>query len=151
MVDSVCYDDQSPWPTKPDGQGPSLELKSAYLDNNVAVSWKASEQTGGTPGKGFATSVKGPDPIPIKYGLFPAWPNPFNSRASIQYSLPEKSKVTVKIFNVMGQKVALLVDEIQEPGYHTFTWAPENLSGGIYFVFLSTGKFTQVRKIISLK
>lgn len=152
VVDSVCYDDQPPWPTKPDGEGPSLELKNPSLDNNIATAWRASEQTGGTPGgKNSVTGIEKSELIPLRYELFQAWPNPFNPGTSIQYSLPEVTKVTIKIFNLIGQEVAILVDEIQGTGIHTIAWEPGNLPGGIYFVRFSTGKFTKVRKILCLK
>ncbi|HEX9975432.1 MAG TPA: CotH kinase family protein, partial [bacterium] len=124
VVDSVCYNDQPPWPTKPDGEGPSLELKNPSLDNNIASAWRASEQTGGTPGTGSITGVEESDQVLIRYELFPAWPNPFNPKTSIQYSLSEEIKVTIKIFNSIGQEVAILVDEHQRPGLRTIIWEP---------------------------
>lgn len=152
VVDSVCYDDQPPWPAKPDGEGPSLELKSPSLCNNIASAWRASEQTGGTPGrKNSMTGVTKSNQVALKYELFPAWPNPFNPSTSIQYSLPDPGKVTIKIFNLIGQQAALLIDEPQQPGIHTINWTPGNLPSGIYLVYFLTAKYTQVRKILFLK
>ncbi|MCU0644400.1 MAG: CotH kinase family protein [bacterium] len=152
VVDSVCYNDQAPWPTKPDGEGPSLELKNPSLDNNIATAWSASEQTGGTPGrKNSITGVAESNQISLRYELFPAWPNPFNPNTSIKYSLPDEIKVTIEIFNLTGQRVALLVDESQQPGLHTIAWVPGNLPSGIYFVCFSTEQYSKVRKILYIK
>lgn len=105
-MDSVCYNDRPPWPTKPDGEGPSQELKNPSLDNNIATAWRVSEQTGGTTGtKNSITGVAESNPIALRYELFPTWTNPFNPSTSIQYSLPDEIKVTIKIFNLIGQQV----------------------------------------------
>ncbi len=59
-IDSVFYDDASPWPTSPDGDGPSLELKNPSLDNSVATNWQASYVNGGTPGATNSTDTVAP-------------------------------------------------------------------------------------------
>lgn len=152
VVDSVCYDDQAPWPTRPDGEGPSLELKNPSLDNHIATAWRASERTGGTPGgKNSVTGIQKCESAPFKYELFPAYPNPFNPMTSIQFALPEQSNVTIKIFNSIGQQVALLIDETKTPAIHTIKWTPENLPSGIYLVCFSAGKYFQAKKILYLK
>jgi hypothetical protein len=152
VVDSVCYDDHAPWPTQPDGEGPSLELKNPSLDNHAASAWRASEQTGGTPGRGNSlTGLEPSDQFVSTYELFPAWPNPFNARISIQYSLPEEIRATITLFNVIGQNVALLFDEPQKPGMHTVVWEAGDLPSGVYFVCFSTRNYRGVRKILYLK
>ncbi len=152
LIDSVCYNDKSPWPTKPDGEGPSLELKKPALDNNIATAWSASAQTGGTPGtKNSMTGVVESDQVSLRYELFPAWPNPFNPSTSIKYSLPDEIKVTIKIFNLKGQHVACLLDEPQQPGIHTINWTPGDLASGIYFVSFATRKFVKIRKVVYIK
>jgi hypothetical protein len=151
VVDLVCYKDESPWPTRPDGEGPSLELRDPALDNNSALSWRASEKTGGTPGKGFRTGIEEANQMPVNYELFPAWPNPFNPETSIKYTLPDEVRVTLKIFNSLGQEIASLLDGLQQPGIHTIVWAPENVPSGIYFICFTTEKFSKVRKILYLK
>ncbi len=59
-IDSVFYDDASPWPTEPDGHGPSLELKDPSLDNSLAENWQASYVNGGTPGATNSTDTVPP-------------------------------------------------------------------------------------------
>ena len=151
VVDSVRYDDQPPWPTDPDGNGPSLELKNPCHENDAASAWTAGEKTGGTPGRGPLTGIEETDRAVLGFILFPSWPNPFNSKTTIQYSLPEKGKVAVKIFNSMGQEVAFLVDESQSPGIHRLDWEPGSMSSGIFIVHLSAGKYQKARKILYIK
>jgi len=70
--------------------------------------------------------------IPKEFVLFQNFPNPFNPSTSIQYALPARSRVVLKIYNLLGEVVAPLVDEVQDKGYHTVSWQPE-VASGIYF------------------
>ncbi|MEA3499757.1 MAG: T9SS type A sorting domain-containing protein [Candidatus Marinimicrobia bacterium] len=77
--------------------------------------------------------------IPEKLEVFPAYPNPFNPTVTIPYAIPENGRVKISIYNILGQKVLSLVDEIQEKGNHKVLWNSENkygvkISTGIYFV-----------------
>lgn len=69
-----------------------------------------------------------------KFQLFPNYPNPFNSQTMIRYAVPEKSQVTITIFNILGEKVFGLFDVIQEVGEHSFLFDGSNCATGIYFV-----------------
>lgn len=152
VVDSVCYNDEAPWPTKPDGDGPSLELKSPTLDNNSAVSWRASEQTGGTPGrKNSITGVAGSNQIALKYELFPAWPNPFNPSTTFEFALPKSAFVTLKVYNLLGEEVAMLVAEQREAGIHKLNWDARGLAIGVYLYRLEVGEFVEVKKLILMR
>jgi photosystem II stability/assembly factor-like uncharacterized protein len=103
----------------------------------------------------------GASEIPQSYSLMQNYPNPFNPSTTIQYGLPEESFVTLKIYNVLGQQVAQLRDEMQVAGYHTIVWDSHNAFGaqvatGIYFYRLeakpASGKaFTSLKKMILLK
>ena len=151
IVDQVSYDDHYPWPEKPDGEGPSLELKDPFLDNNLASSWKASEKAGGTPGAGKLTGIDdGHHPV-NEYKLFTVRPNPFNRITSIRFSVPEGERISLRIFNSFGQEVGYPAGIDRNPGNHEIYWAPGSLPAGIYFIQVSCGGYCQTEKVVYLK
>jgi len=88
---------------------------------------------------------------PAEFGLFDNYPNPFNPSTIIKYQLPMSSMVNLKIFNILGQEVATLVNETQAAGKHEVKFTANNLSSGIYFVKISAGSFNKVKKIMLAK
>ncbi|MDI6765662.1 MAG: SdrD B-like domain-containing protein [Bacteroidota bacterium] len=93
--------------------------------------------------------------IPGDYNLEQAYPNPFNPVTTLRYSVPQTSNVKLVIHNHIGQLVAVLVDEIQEPGYKMINWNASNIPSGVYFYRVtaqSEGKtYTDVKKMLLLK
>ena len=95
--------------------------------------------------------------VPTEYQLAQNFPNPFNPSTTIRYGLPKESKVTVKIYNILGEEiVALEKDELKDAGYHALVWDGRNNSGlhvssGIYFVLLQAGDFRQSRKMVLIE
>jgi len=99
--------------------------------------------------------------LPQEFSLSQNYPNPFNSTTLIRYALPavsgavpstgQQSAVRLEIFNILGQKVATLVDEKQTLGYKAVTWTAQNLASGIYFYQLRAGEFTAIRKMVLLR
>jgi photosystem II stability/assembly factor-like uncharacterized protein len=88
---------------------------------------------------------------PENFELSQNYPNPFNPSTTIQYSIPESGNVSLRIFNVLGEKVAELVNEYQQPGIYKVTFNGESLSSGIYLYGLKVNNFTSVKKMIVLK
>lgn len=87
-------------------------------------------------------------PVPEQYALGQNYPNPFNSVTTIKYEVPKHSKIILKIFNVMGQELATLVNEYQDAGYHTVHWDASQAPTGIYFCQVHAEGFVQIRKMI---
>ncbi len=89
--------------------------------------------------------------IPVSFSLHPAYPNPFNSSTVLPYSISNEGKITLKIYNVLGQKVAALFDGIQQPGHHSVIWDATIVSSGIYFAQLNATNHTKTIKMLLLK
>jgi hypothetical protein len=79
------------------------------------------------------------------------YPNPFNPSTIISYSLPKTSNVSLKVYNVLGELIATLVNIIQLKGMYEIVFDAANLSSGIYFYRLQAGEFTASHKMIFVK
>ncbi|MCK9212474.1 MAG: T9SS type A sorting domain-containing protein, partial [Ignavibacteriaceae bacterium] len=88
---------------------------------------------------------------PSSFGLFQNYPNPFNPETTISYRLSVFSKVSLKVFDVLGTEIAILVNGNQNPGAYETHFKSNQLSSGIYFYQLRAGNFIQTRKMIVLK
>lgn len=89
--------------------------------------------------------------IPTEIQLNQNYPNPFNPSTNISYSIPNNSKVLLKVFNSLGQEVATLVDGDQTAGAYSVTWDASSVSSGVYFYQLVSGSEVQTRKMILIK
>ncbi|MBK7380942.1 MAG: T9SS type A sorting domain-containing protein [Ignavibacteriales bacterium] len=88
---------------------------------------------------------------PLEFSLEQNYPNPFNPTTLITFGLQEKSIVNLKVFNLIGEEVALLLNEEKAAGVHTLTFNSESLPSGVYFYKLQAGSFTQTKKMILLR
>ena len=91
------------------------------------------------------------DEIPLTFELDQNYPNPFNPATTIEYSLPQASEVTLTVYNVLGQQVALLVDQQQAAGRYNVRFNASNLASGMYLYRLSTGDFVQTKSMLFIK
>ncbi len=97
--------------------------------------------------------------LPESFSLEQNYPNPFNPSTKIKYSVPQVSNVLIKVFDVLGNEIATLVNEEKAAGTYELTWNAENLPSGIYFyqlkeVDISIGSgqvFVNTKKMILLK
>jgi hypothetical protein len=96
--------------------------------------------------------------IPTEYKLHQNYPNPFNPVTSIAYELPVESKVRLSVFNILGELVAIIADDLQDEGYHSSDWDASNIASGVYFYKLEaagisdyTKSFVQIKKMLLAK
>ncbi len=89
--------------------------------------------------------------IPAKFTLDQNYPNPFNPTTKIKFAIPADENVSLKVFNVLGQEVATLVNQNMKAGLYSFDWNAANLSSGVYFYRIEAGSFNQTRKMMLLK
>jgi hypothetical protein len=100
----------------------------------------------------ITTSInRGKDNSPENFTLYPAYPNPFNPSVTLSYSLTKDARTSLKVYNVLGQAVATIVDTWQGSGNYSYTWQPQNLSAGIYLVRLESGNKTNLQKVVFVK
>ncbi len=88
---------------------------------------------------------------PETFVLEQNYPNPFNPVTVIGYRLQMKTDVSVKVFNTLGEEVAVLVDEIQNAGYQSVTWDASSFPSGIYFYKITVNNFSDVKRLVLLK
>jgi hypothetical protein len=147
----------------------SWEMKS----NNVSASLKIGDREEALSGKGevkiidselrISLKITGTPEIPKEYALEQNHPNPFNPSTAISYHLPVASLVTLKVYNLLGQEVRTLANEIQGAGFKSVDWNSTNnlgntVSSGVYFYRIEAtsvndpGKrFTQVKKMLLIR
>jgi hypothetical protein len=160
LVDSLTYDNKSPWPTGPDGGGSTLELKNPGLENSSPANWAASTGHGtpGTKNSDYVTGVKEEKSslTPTAFLLRQNYPNPFNPSTKITFEIPEHSGVSLTVYNILGKKVAEITKAEFSPGVYSIEWNGSSLASGIYFLKMnaqsSSGKtYNSVKKLVLLK
>ena len=97
------------------------------------------------------TGVQSAALLPLAYYLSQNYPNPFNPSTTIRYCLPQRSHVTLTVYNSLGQQVAILVNGEQEPGYHEVKLNGTNLASGVYFYRMQASSFVETRKLFLIK
>ncbi|MFZ1977408.1 MAG: T9SS type A sorting domain-containing protein [Bacteroidota bacterium] len=89
--------------------------------------------------------------IPTEFLLAKNYPNPFNPATTIEYQLPKDDHVTIKIYNILGQEVATLVNADQKQGYYSVKWNAQTKASGVYIYRLSTKDYVKTKKMVMLK
>jgi len=134
--------------------------KYSYLDKNVEIGQEydyrilASDETMKLKEVGFITIKYSPQPKVAQ--LLPNYPNPFNPTTNIRFVLPERQKVNIRIYDVNGHLIKVLIDTVMPRGYNSVTWDGRDehgniVSSGIYFCQLKTKGFKQTRKMVLLR
>jgi hypothetical protein len=98
-----------------------------------------------------ATAVQPDENTALSFELAQNYPNPFNPTTTISYTLPKSSFVTLKVYNLLGQEVAELVNETQFAGKHSVEFTGTDLPSGLYIYKITAGNFSQTRKMMLLK
>ncbi|MHC1738509.1 MAG: T9SS type A sorting domain-containing protein [Ignavibacteriaceae bacterium] len=88
---------------------------------------------------------------PTEFAMFQNYPNPFNPSTNIGFQLPLQTQVSLKIYDVLGNEVETLVNEVRNAGKYTVTFNADKLSNGVYFYKLETPSFSKISKMILMK
>jgi hypothetical protein len=135
----------SPGATQRDGQIDYSPIAAGNSWSNVslwAYSWIGTKWT--TPVKDIKQTV-------YSYKLAQNYPNPFNPNTNIQYTLMRTGHVTLTVFDILGRKVATLVNQNQNAGDHTVNFNASRFASGVYFYQIEAGDFRNVKKMMLLK
>jgi hypothetical protein len=97
------------------------------------------------------TSVEAPSQVPVSFSLMQNYPNPFNPTTTIKYAIPSSQHVRLKLFDVLGRQVAVLVDQNQHAGFYGVAFDAATLSSGVYFYRIEAGSFVQTKRMLLLK
>jgi hypothetical protein len=130
-------------------------IKAKYSDDDAEGEIALAESLLGSTVEGSRIAGKKAE-IPAQIALLDNYPNPFNPTTIINYQLPVMSRISLKVYDLLGREVVTLADGLKEAGYHTATFDGSRLSSGVYFTRLTVqpqeGKpFVQVRKMVLSK
>ncbi|MBE0651929.1 MAG: T9SS type A sorting domain-containing protein [Bacteroidales bacterium] len=117
-------------------------------DNDITVNGFIVDPGGPV---GSVSDVEDGEGLPFNYKLEQNFPNPFNPSTKIQYAIGSRQLVTLKIYDILGNEVATLVNEEKLAGEYNVQFDGIGLSSGIYFYQLNAGSFLQTKKMIFLK
>jgi len=103
-----------------------------------------------------STGIKKPNNLPDKFMAYPAYPNPFNPATTIRYELPKSARVSLKIYNIVGQEIITLADGIQSPGEKMVVWDGKNknsrlVASGVYIYRLQVDNLVRTNKMLYVK
>lgn len=103
-------------------------------------------------GDGKVTAIpKGSSALPKSFGISQNYPNPFNPTTRINYQLPVRSYVTLRVYDILGREVSTLVNKDETAGYKSVTFDGSRLPSGVYFYRIQGGSFTSVKKMLLVK
>jgi len=124
-----------------DGDGDNDLVTANYNDGNISILSNL------TIGLGIGDGVS----LPENILTLKSYPNPFNARVTIEYSLGEYSPVKIDVYDILGGYVALLSEGHQMPGTHRVTWEAAGASSGVYFYRITLGEYSAVGKMLLIK
>jgi len=117
-----------------------------------AFNFSATESALSQPVKIFiVTKVPSHGTLPQTFALLQNFPNPFNPATTISYQLPATSDVNLKIYDILGRQIAILVNEKQDAGYYDVRFDASDLPSGVYFYRIIAGKFNEIKKLMVVK
>jgi hypothetical protein len=132
----------------PYGMMPYDSARGSYFKSWWGSEWGGVYKTIAFP---KTTGVQELGEIPLTFALNQNYPNPFNPSTTIRYSIPAASQVTLKIYNLLGQEVASLVNAAQKPGNYEVSFNASSLTSGMYVYRIQAGTFIETKKMMLLK
>ena len=120
-----------------------------YLENTFT--WNVLVSKANSPQDIFRFSAPPPPDVPNRFQVYQNYPNPFNAGTTIRYWVPQRGKVTLEIYNILGQRVTVLVDQVQNKGEYFIRWQPHNIASGVYIYRLVAGGQAAVKKMVLVR
>lgn len=97
------------------------------------------------------TAVKTSDAIPSEFQLHQNFPNPFNHETVISFSLPQPENVIIEVYNLIGQRIATIIDRHYDSGVHSVIWNAAGISSGVYLYRMTAGEFVETKRMVLLQ
>jgi hypothetical protein len=123
---------------------PMLGRDSLYVDNPIGINQLNIDLTYNN----VSTDVYSELPVINSYFLSQNFPNPFNPSTTINYVIPEPGKVTIKVYDILGNETAALVNSEMPAGMHSVVFNARNLSSGVYFYKIWSRNYSETKKMI---
>ncbi len=134
-----------------DINGDGYDDTGIYINNQVIIKLNQPGTVNSSTHLQMLKSSSMNEIAPIEYNLSQNYPNPFNPSTTIKFDIPKVSRVSLKIYNVLGQEVETLVNEIMEPGAYNFKWDAGHFASGMYIYRIEAGDFVQSKKMMLIK
>jgi hypothetical protein len=138
-----------------EGHGSTTEMNTySYSDKNIiesGVYFYRLKQLDYDGQFAYSNVVEVDVTKPLNFNLSQNYPNPFNPVTNIKYSIPSVSKVTLKVYDVLGNEVSTLVNEVKNAGSYDVQFDASSLSSGIYFYTIQADNFTSTKKLTLMK
>jgi hypothetical protein len=129
----------------------SKQNNYVYIFNHLTNAWKFAMNVMGANLKKQSGEEEVNNSIPTEYGLDQNYPNPFNPSTTINYQLPEKNHVSLRIYDILGNLVTTLIEQEMEPGFYSVNWNAVSLASGVYIYRLISGSFVSTKKLMLMK
>lgn len=143
-IDSAVFQ----WRAPAAGTGAVNFYAAAFQGTTSSLNGQSSHLTLGASES--TTSVEDHTTTPKEFGLSQNYPNPFNPSTMIRYQLPQTSPVVLRVYNLIGQEVATLVNQVQGAGSYEIPFHGGNFASGVYLYRLQAGTFTNTKKMVLL-
>ncbi len=149
LMDFVYFGNSDPWPSEPNGDGPSLSLVDPSSDNNDPSNWEAGGGYG-SPGA-VNTEVEETDSKPTQFAIAEISPNPFNSAFSIDFSISKDCEIQINMYDINGRYIEEIFNGRTSSGGHSLDVDMSGYPTGIYLIHLDYGSGTIVKKALLVK
>ncbi len=153
LVDSLTYNNRSPWPKLDDDAARTISLSNPARDNSQGANWSPSKLQG-TPGSINDNYITIDEETGKEFRAFilrQNYPNPFNQTTTITFELPRDAYITIDLYTVLGQKIKTLTRKHYTGGKHNLTVDLNDLPSGIYLYKMSTGSFNKTKRLLLIK
>ncbi len=137
--------DLCPFCDRPVYYEPFTDTVTIFSNSDITPEYSISINGLGT------TDIENDNLIDAQFKLYQNYPNPFNPTTTIAYSISEATNVELEIFDLLGQKISVLVNEFKNIGTYKAIFNGQSLPSGFYICRLKTNKYTQLRKLLLLK
>jgi len=127
------------------------EICADFITVEFGGSLVTEDPSGICAGGSVTGDIEEVETIPTEFALFQNYPNPFNPTTLIRYQVPEKSFVLIRLYDLLGEELATLVNEEKSAGSYDVNFNAGQLSSGFYIYTIKAGNFTSTKKMILMK